>query len=173
MSGLICQNSGGRDSHGSSDSTENSNVAYHQHGSPAQRPRAFLELLAEQIGFPKVQQVSLSLRRRRQNGRAVGVVQNHPALRRTERGKLNRTLLATDLNQESFAILEEIGMAEWVLIPVRNWRWEAALGRDSAQTRTAANVQNFPILAPRAVPRRRCLCEITRGAARHINPLQM
>src|SRR5215831_18512125 len=134
MSGLICQNSGGRDSHGSSDSTYNSNVAYHQHRSPAQRPRAFVELLAEQIGFQRVQQVSLSLRRRRQNGRAVGVVQNDRALRRTQRGKLNRTLLVPDQTQESFAILEEIWKLDSVLLaPTRDWRWEAALARDSAQ----------------------------------------
>src|SRR5215472_5421385 len=111
--------------------------------------------------------------RRRQNGRAVGVIQNHRALRRAQRGKLNRPFLAKDETQESLAILEEIGMFDsGVLLLAWEWRWEAALSWDSAQTRTAANVQNFAVLAPRALPKRRCLCEITRGAARHINPLQ-
>ena len=56
--------------------------------------------------------------------------------------------------------------------PALDWRWKAAPGRDSAQ-RVAAIAQNFAILAPRAVPWRRRLDEITRSAARHINPLQM
>ena len=107
---------------------------------------------------------------------------NHPALRRTQPGKLNRTLLATDVNQESLAILEKIWMADWILIPVRNWRWEAAQSRDSAQVEgflyseaipSGVSEQNLAILAPRAVPRPRRLDEITRGAPRHINPLQM
>jgi hypothetical protein len=112
------------------------------------------------------------LRCRRQNSRAAGVVQNHPALRRTQRDKLNRTLPANDANQESLAILEEIGENGSVLRPQLDWRWEAALGRDSAQ-RAATNAQNFAILAPRAMPNRLRFAEITRSAARHINPFQM
>src|SRR5262245_42766657 len=140
MSGLICQNPSGRDSRRSSDcaSVNSSNVAYHQHGFATQRAGAFLKFLAKQIGFPKVQQVSLPLRRGSQNGRAVGVVQNHRTLRRTHRGKLNRTLLATDPNQEPLAILEEIWMFDsGVPLPARDWRCGAALGQDSAHRAAA------------------------------------
>src|SRR5262245_24302082 len=135
MSGLICQSSGGRDSHGSSDCStcNSSNVAYRQHGFATQRAGAFLEFLAKQIGFPKVQQVSLPLRRGSQYGRAAGVVQNHRALRRTQRGKLNRTLLATDEYQEPLAILEEIWMLDCgVPLSARDWRCGAALGGNAA-----------------------------------------
>src|SRR5262249_17937813 len=132
-----------------------SNIAHRQHGVATQSAGAFLEFLGEQIGFPKVQQISLPLRRRRQNGRAVGVIQNHRALRRVQRGKLNRPFLTKDEPQESFAILEETGMVDSVrafFLPAWEWRGEAALGWDSAKTRTAANVQNFAVLAPRALP---------------------
>ena len=55
---------------------------------------------------------------------------------------------------------------------MRNWRWEAPLGRDSTH-RAAENEQNFAILAPRALKWRFRLDEITGSAARDINPLQM